>query len=51
MKMFKRASHPLFVEDQDYDWGKKSHPLRKLFFTTLLTLGVVAFLMFILPQV
>ena len=49
MKFFRKTSHPLFVEDQHYDWGKKSNPVGKIFLTLLLLAGVIGFMMFMAP--
>jgi len=49
MKLFRRTSNPLFVEDQHYDWGKKSNPVGKLFWTLLLVAGVIGFIMLVIP--
>lgn len=49
MKLFRRTSHPLFIEDQYYNWGKKSNPVGKVFMCLLLVAGVVGVMMFAIP--
>jgi hypothetical protein len=49
MKLFRRTSNPLFVEDQHYDWGKKSNPAGKFIWTLLLVAGVIGFIMLVIP--
>jgi len=49
MKLFRRTSHPLFVEDQHYDWGKKSNSSGKFVWTLLLVAGVIGFMMYVIP--
>lgn len=47
--MFKKNLHPLFVEDDQFDWGKKPSAGRKLLFSSFMAMGVAGFVLFILP--
>lgn len=44
MRFFKRQMNPIFVEDEDYNWGRKKHggvKLLLLLTVTVMAVGVV----------
>jgi hypothetical protein len=48
-RMFKKNLHPLFVEDDQFDWGKKPSAGKKLLFSSFMAMGVAGFMLFVLP--
>lgn len=49
MRMFKRRINPIFVEDEQYNWGERRSGMRVLLF--LLFVGVLAGLMLVMSAI
>lgn len=45
MRLFKRQMNPIFVEDEDYNWGGKRHGGLKLLLLLTVTVLVVGLVM------